>query len=70
MLDENIRVVVEIFANAALIRKIRKHLDFVHKTRYTVCVILAHLFLSSCVTKTKSRGSYFGVFVCMWKCTI
>ena len=36
MLDENIRVVVEIFANTALIRKIRKNLDLVHITCYTV----------------------------------
>ena len=40
MLDENIRVVVEIFANAALIRKIRKKLDLVHKTRYTVHTVI------------------------------
>ena len=36
MLDENIRVVVEIFVNAALIRKIHKNLDLVYKTRCTV----------------------------------
>ena len=37
MLDENIKVEVEIFANTALICKICKNLDLIHKTHCTVC---------------------------------
>ena len=36
-------VVVEIFANAALIHKLCKNLDLLHKIRYTVSKNLVHI---------------------------